>query len=152
MTLHNILRKADTRIYQAQRQMRKWKKDDPANLLIAKNLLLPVKNGIEKAFSMKPVRSEHAEQRRIEGRSLVGLAVEELLHAPLQSVLVDSRYNNLVILGSRNHVHIFSFQGKHISSFTGIPRNIERKIRLNIWKPLKEQWILEELKKNVKMK
>lgn len=79
-------------------------------------------------------RTGHAEHRRKQQRP-VQSALREALKARPETTLVDQHEGTLVVLGKRNRVHVFSPEGKHVTSLSLEPDAVDRRIRRERWRP-----------------
>ncbi|MEO1366176.1 MAG: hypothetical protein AAFX50_03285 [Acidobacteriota bacterium] len=80
-------------------------------------------------------RTGHAEERHKAGSRPTRMAVADLERARDEHVLWDRRRETVVILGDRGRAHVWSPQGKLVTSIRYTPESIERKKRANIWRP-----------------
>lgn len=83
----------------------------------------------------KDRRTGHAEKRHRAGRRPTRMAVADLEKADHRSVYFDRRHDTLVVLGERGRAHVWSPEGKLVTSIRYTPESIERKRRAEIWRP-----------------
>jgi len=79
-------------------------------------------------------RTGHAEERRKQQRP-VQSALREALKARPETTLVDQHEGTLVVLGKRGRVHVFSPDGRHVTSLSLEPDAVDRRIRRERWRP-----------------
>lgn len=80
-------------------------------------------------------RTRHAETRGHERRP-VASAREDALAAPAEAILRDERRGTVVVLGPHHRVHVFSPEGRHITSLVLEAAAVRRRRRLERWEPL----------------
>lgn len=79
-------------------------------------------------------RTRHAEERRTERRP-VHKAVEDALSAPPGRVFHDTRTGGFVACGEQGRAHVFSAEGRHVTSFVLKPGSVEFRARTGRWRP-----------------
>ena len=80
-------------------------------------------------------RTRHAEERGLERRP-TGNAREDALAAPPEALLHDGRRGTVVVLGPNHRVHVFSPEGRHITSLLLDGEAVRRRQRRERWEPL----------------
>ena len=80
-------------------------------------------------------RTRHAEVRRVHDRRPVHKAVEDLNEAPPHMCFADERGGTLVICGSHGRAHVYSPDGRHVTSFTLPPGGMEQRVKSHRWAP-----------------
>jgi hypothetical protein len=80
-------------------------------------------------------RTAHAEERRVDNRP-TSKALEDAAAAPDDNVFWDDRRNTVVVVGPRNRIHIFSPQGRHITSMSLLAEDIRNRVRRRRWHQL----------------
>jgi hypothetical protein len=80
-------------------------------------------------------RTRHAEERGLERRP-TGNAREDALAAPPEALLRDGRRGTVVVLGPNHRVHVFSPEGRHITSLLLDGEAARRRQRRERWEPL----------------
>lgn len=86
-------------------------------------------------------RTLHAEERARERRP-TAKAREDALAAGIGSVLRDERRGTLVVIGPHHRVHVFSPEGRHITSLALDPETVRRRRRRERWEPLDPEAVL----------
>lgn len=79
-------------------------------------------------------RTGHAEERHQQGDRPTRHALQDLSRARPEDILVDARSGTFVVLGDRGRAHVFSGQGKLVTSLTTTPESIERKKKRDLWR------------------
>lgn len=79
-------------------------------------------------------RTGHAEHRRRQSRP-VQSAVRESLKSTPERTYVDEREGTLVVRGRRNRVHVFTRDGRLVTSLTMEDAAVERRVRQERWRP-----------------
>lgn len=79
-------------------------------------------------------RTDHAEERHQQGDRPTRHALQDLTRCKVEDVLVDVRSSTFVVLGERGRAHVFSGQGKLVTSIRTTPESIERKLRKDLWR------------------
>lgn len=77
-------------------------------------------------------RTVHAEVRREERRATCK-AWEDAACAPRERILWDASRKTVVVLGRRHRVHVFSPEGKHITSLVMNREEVQSRMRRNRW-------------------
>lgn len=101
--------------------------------------LLGVLNGLarrlEKDRRAAERKTHHARERHAQGDRPTDMALADLARAGDEAVLVDRRQDTLVVLGERGRTHVFSAEGKHVTSIRYPPEAIERRRQRDLWRP-----------------
>ena len=84
-------------------------------------------------------RTDHAESRHRGGERPTSMALQDLAQANDQDFLVDRRHETVIVLGERGRAHVWSRRGKLVTSIRYSPDSIERKRKLEIWRPATAQ-------------
>jgi hypothetical protein len=93
-------------------------------------------------------RTGHAQKRHESGKRPTNMALVDLSRAKDDSVLYDERRQTLVVLGSRGRAHVWSPEGKLVTSIRYSPESIEKKKRQEIWRQAKPEEVVL-LRKNL---
>jgi hypothetical protein len=83
-------------------------------------------------------RTRHAEKRHAEKRP-TSKALEDAAAVPDANLFTDEREGTVVVLGPRNRVHVFSLEGRHITSVTLKKDEVESRKRRKRWRSLDEK-------------
>ena len=83
---------------------------------------------IERKDRQSSRRTEHARERQSQNRP-VHVFVGDLKKAAAEHFFRDVRKNSLVVLGKERRVHVFSNEGRHITSLRLAKKEIDNRIR-----------------------
>ena len=97
---------------------------------------------LEKLGRQRGRRTVHAEGHRITERPITN-ALKDTHEAPDNLILWDEHRHTIVVIGPRNRVHVFSPQGRHITSILLESEAIKSRMRRKRWvllsgEPLKQ--------------
>ena len=98
-------------------------------------ILKKLARSIEHKERRKKRRTLHAEERREQERP-VQAATEEAVRSGLEKTFVDEKSEAIIVLGRKNRVHVFSADGRHVTSLFMLPESVDRRIRLKRWRPV----------------
>ncbi len=87
-------------------------------------------------------RTPHAERRHAAGDRPTRMAREDLARAGDQAILVDERRHTTIVLGERGRAHVWSGEGKLVTSIRYSPESIEGKKKRGAWRPARQEEIL----------
>ena len=96
---------------------------------------------LQQARRSRDRRTEHAQDRHKTGERPTRMALKDLAAARDESFLFDRRRKTVVVLGQRGRAHVWSLEGKLVTSIRYSGDSIERKKKLEIWRPAR----LEEI-------
>ncbi|MCB1057108.1 MAG: hypothetical protein KDD11_16520 [Acidobacteria bacterium] len=80
-------------------------------------------------------RTRHGQQRHEEGDRPTAMTLADLRRAGRDDLLFDVRNETLVVLGERGRAHVFSPEGKLVTSVRYSPPAIERRRQSRRWRP-----------------
>jgi hypothetical protein len=80
-------------------------------------------------------RTAHAEERRVSNRP-TSKAWEDSATASDENILWDNHRHTVVVVGPRNRVHVFSLEGRHVTSLTIEGEAIKSRLRRRRWRLL----------------
>lgn len=89
---------------------------------------------LEKGWRGKERRTQHAEVRHREGDRPTRMALADLARATPENLLFDSRSDTLVVVGDRGRAHVFSREGKLVTSIRYTPAAIEKRRQNGMWR------------------
>jgi hypothetical protein len=89
---------------------------------------------LDKGWRGRERRTRHAEQRHNEGDRPTRMALADLARATPENLLFDTRNQTLVVVGERGRAHVFSLEGKLVTSVRYNPDSIERRRGKGIWR------------------
>ena len=79
-------------------------------------------------------RTQHVEERRQHDRRPVHKALDDAREAPPGAVYADEKTGTLVICGPQNRAHVFSVEGRHVTSFVLGPGAVDFRVRTRRWR------------------
>jgi hypothetical protein len=91
--------------------------------------------GLEQDARRATVRTQHAEARR-EGRRPVHTAWADALAAPAERLYRDEKHGTWVACGRQGRAHVFSAEGRHVTSFVLPPDGAAFRVRTGRWRGL----------------
>ena len=80
-------------------------------------------------------RTRHAQERHASGARPTRKALDDARAVRSENLLIDERAGTLVVLGERGRTHFFTREGQHVSSVRYSRDAIERKLKLELWRP-----------------
>lgn len=96
------------------------------------NALKNLAKTLEKAGRQRGRRTIHAEGHPVSQRPTAS-AREDTLSAPDDHFLWDEHRHTVVVVGPRNRVHVFSPQGRHITSIVLEAEAVKKRLRRKRW-------------------
>jgi hypothetical protein len=112
----------------------------PDTASLVPDILQGLARKLEKVGRQRGRRTAHAEGHRIKNRP-TSKAWEDAFGAAEESVLWDKHERTFVVLGPRNRVHVFSRQGRHVTSLVLASDAVGSRRRRKRWNPLThDQW------------
>jgi len=106
-------------------------------------VLTSIARRLEQGRRARDRRTDHAEKRHEEGRRPTRMAVRDLTRAGVEGFLVDERRGTVVVLGERGRAHVWTPEGRLVTSIRYSQDSIERKKRQEIWRPAGAEEIAE---------
>jgi hypothetical protein len=67
------------------------------------------------------------------------MALADLARAAGEDLLFDTRSDTLVVVGDRGRAHVFSLEGKLVTSVRYNPASIEKRRKSGLWRPAAEE-------------
>ncbi|MEW6442461.1 MAG: hypothetical protein AB1640_16100 [bacterium] len=101
----------------------------------AEEILKRMARALERAGRQTFRRTAHAEERRADRRPTFK-ALEDVAGASAESVLWDAHRSTIVVLGPRNRVHVFSPEGRHVTTLVLESEEVRSRMRRGRWQPL----------------
>ena len=80
-------------------------------------------------------RTRHSQERRRQQRP-VHKAIDDARLTPNAELLYDEKSSAYIVSGQRGRFHVFSADGRHVTSFTGRPGTVEFRLRTRRWRHL----------------
>lgn len=104
-------------------------------------LLQALARRLDKQHRGRGRRTQHAEQRHNEGDRPTRMALADAREADRHQLLFDPRRETLVVLGPRGRVHVFSLEGKLVTSVRYSPAAIDRRRERDLWRPATDEQV-----------
>jgi hypothetical protein len=101
-------------------------------------LLAAIARRLERGHRAEERKTLHARERHARGDRPTPMALPDLRRATPQDILVDVRAATLVVLGERGRAHVFSPDGRLVTSVRTHPAAVERRLRRGQWRPARE--------------
>ncbi len=101
----------------------------------ASSILRKTTRSLDRLGRQSQRRTLHAEKRRVEKRP-TSKALEDAAGAQDESLYQDDREGTIIVLGSRSRTHVFSPEGRHITSLNLKKEEVESRKRRQRWRPL----------------
>lgn len=105
---------------------------------VVEPVLADLQRDIERVFRGHRWRTRHAEHRHRSGERPTIAAVSEARSAPTQRLLFDTERKTLVVLGRKGRAHVFSPDGRHVTSLQLGAGELERKTDRGRWRSVPE--------------
>jgi len=99
-------------------------------------LLKKLGHELSRIFNSGDKRTRHAQSRHVKGGRPTSSALRDAREAPDERLLRDTRRDTIVVLGPRGRAHLFSPEGKHVTSLQLDPGELDRKSRKGRWVPM----------------
>lgn len=111
------------------------KKSTPASLSgRIEGLLKSMGRRLEQDRRARDRRTGHAEKRHRQGDRPTRMARSDLARGEEGSFFVDERRSTVVVLGERGRAHVWSAEGKLVTSIRYSTESIEKKLRQEVWR------------------
>lgn len=85
-------------------------------------------------------RTSHAEDHPRERRP-TSKAFQDASAAPEEKILRDVYRRTIIVLGPRNRVHVFSQEGRHVTSLILDAESVQHRLKRQRWQPMKPEEI-----------
>ncbi len=105
-------------------------------------VLTSIARRLEQERRSRDRRTTHADRRHAEGDRPTRMARQDLARAGDEAILVDERRQTTIVLGDRGRAHVWSGDGKLVTSIRYSPESIEGKKKRGLWRPAREEEIL----------
>ncbi len=92
-------------------------------------------NSIERKGRQSQRRTRHAQQRSEQKRP-VHKAYDDLAAAAVTDLYLDRGRDSIIVVGRRGRAHVFSAEGKHVTSLAMPADKLERRVRRKRYTPL----------------
>jgi hypothetical protein len=102
----------------------------------AEPLLVHLCGDIERIFRGASFRTQHAVVRHVEGERPTSFALADARSVSMDRLMQDTRERTMVVLGPKARAHVFTPQGRHVTSMQLEPGEVERKTLKGRWRPV----------------
>lgn len=99
-------------------------------------LLRHLAAGIERLYRQRSRRTKHGEGRHLEPGRPAATALRDARSSPIERCFRDAAEGTVIVIGPKNRVHVFSANGRHVTSVTYEGRTIQRRINGGKWRRL----------------
>ena len=99
-------------------------------------ILRALRDDLERIFRPDFRRTEHARERHASGERPTRLALSDMRNASDERFFLDTFHDTVVVLGPRSRSHVFTKDGRHVTSMDLDRGEVERKVGKGRWKPL----------------
>ncbi len=106
-----------------------------------KGLLSGLANRLERERRSRDRKTDHGHKRHRQKTRPTWKALADLSNAKPDQVLVDTRRDTYVVLGSHGRAHIFNRSARLVTSIRYSPDAIDKRRRRGVWKPAVESEI-----------
>lgn len=106
-------------------------------------LLNRLRLDLEHIFRTASRRTRHAEERRESAGRPIGQALRDAMEASADRVLMDTRRGTIVVLGPRGRTHVFSPDGRLVTTLVLTPQEVQRRYALSRWRTLAPEEVLQ---------
>jgi hypothetical protein len=96
-------------------------------------LLTQLRGDVERVFRQVTRRTQHAQDRHAQGERPTSQAQQDLAAASDDRLLLDRKRHTFIVLGPRNRAHVFSPDGRHVTSIRVTPGELSRKTDRSRW-------------------
>jgi hypothetical protein len=81
-------------------------------------------------------RTEHAENRSQKSKRPTNKAYADAQNVTDENLLWDDKESTVVVLGDHNRVHVFTVEGRHVTSLPNIGRSgVQQRLKSHRWRP-----------------
>jgi len=87
-------------------------------------------------------RTQHAEQRRSGKERPVNKAFEDATVVTRDKLFIDEKENTFVVTNGHGRVHIYSKEGRHVTSFFIKKENMDHRLRTKRWQKASDEDVL----------
>ncbi len=99
-------------------------------------ILSRLRTEVERDLRESSYRTQHARVRHRSVSRPTGNAIRDARSVTLDRLLFDSARSTIVVLGPRGRTHVFTREGRHVTSMQLNPGELERKLHRGRWQPL----------------
>ncbi|MBN1947016.1 MAG: hypothetical protein JW797_15180 [Bradymonadales bacterium] len=118
-------------------------REEPAELMRqVEPILVKLRADVEHIFRPQRQRTQHAQQRHRSGDRPTANALTDARNASDEKLLLDTTRDTVVVIGPKGRAHVFSRQGRHVTSLQVQPGEVDRKTALKRWRSMSREEIL----------
>ena len=110
-------------------------------------LLQALRGDLERVFRPDARRTAHAVERHLDGERPTAFALRDAREVAPDRFLRDAERDTVVVLGPRGRTHVFSPDGRHVTSMTMGAGELDRKFVRSRWRPMSRDAVAEFLKR-----
>ena len=103
---------------------------------LVRQLLGRLRGDVLRVFKLRDYRTRHAEERHQSGERPTSLAITDALAATDGRFYRDDRKDTVVVAGPKHRIHVFSREGRLVTSLELLPAELERRVERGRWRPL----------------
>ena len=135
--LRRIIERLSTRLGAAQQKLATLSgSDEERREAFVDRILSRLRSDIDQIFRSGQRRTKHAEARHQAGGRPTRTAWDDARGAPREKVFYDIRHETFVVVGKRGRAHVFSPDGRHVTSLRLEKGEIDRKANRGRWRPI----------------
>lgn len=97
-------------------------------------LLAGLRSDLDRVFRPEMRRNVHAQERHREGERPNAFALRDVNEAAAGRFLVDADRDTVIVIGPRGRTHVFSQDGRHVTSMVLAPGELDRKAGKVRWR------------------
>ncbi len=106
---------------------------------LVESMLGRLRGDLVRVLRPRTERTRHAEQRHRGGERPTSTAWDDARAAGADRLLADQRRQTVVVLGPRSRAHVFTREGRHVTSLRLEPGEVGRKTASRRWVPLDDE-------------
>lgn len=111
-------------------------------------VLNELRNDVERIFRPDRRRTQHAKERHQAGDRPTRVALTDARNASDERLFLDVFHDTVVAVGPRGRAHVFTMDGRHVTSLDLQPGEVDRKTGRGRWRPL-DQGAAEAFRKKL---
>ena len=132
----DLLRQAESRV-----QRSRAPRNRPPAPEAIRSLLAWLARGVEHAHRQRSRRTKHALERVEDSARPTHKALEDARRAAPDRLHIDMSTDTFVLLGPRRRAHVYSLDGRQVTSLVIDPDDVRRRLRDGRWRPATaEEW------------
>jgi len=104
--------------------------------VLVQRILGRLRADVLRVFKLRAYRTQHAAARHKSGERPTGVALKDARAAGDGRLLRDTQRHTVIVVGPRGRAHVFTPEGKHVTSLQLDDGELERKSERGRWRPL----------------